>query len=316
MTDATRGPRRRCPPHNIAALLLPLLSVLAIAAEAQVVFSALKDGTWRLYHQAAPTAAPALVPTPGVNGDQGAPRLSPSGAEVAFEVTGGGLWVCPLDASAPCRVLAPDRGSPVRPAWQPRTGGLVFARYTATAEEEQSTLQQADRALTHIEPVIDQTGIQDFPDLSPDGTRLAYTSWLTVMPYRGGVSVVQQLWTLDLVRGRAGQLVLSNASDIHPRWSPDGSRLAFSSNRSGRYEIWVVAANGSDPRQVTDGPGDKTWPVWSPDGSQCLFTHVQGGRTGLSLVTLGSGEMVPYRPFGINADIEIRDADWRAGGAR
>jgi Tol biopolymer transport system component len=291
------------------------LSAVAAGARAEVVFSALQDGAWRLYRQTDPSAVPAPVPTPGVTGDQGAPRLSPSGAEVAFEVTGGGLRVCPLDGSASCRGLAPDQGFPVRPVWHPRTGGLVFSRYTATAEEERSRLEQVDSTLTRVEPLIDQTGIQDFPDLAPDGTRLAYTSWLTVMPYRGGVSVVQQLWTLDLVRARAGQLLLSNASDIHPRWSPDGSRLAFASNRSGRYEIWVVTADGSDPRQVTEGPGDKTWPVWSPDGGQCLFTHIQGGRSALSLVTLSSGELVPYRPFGADADIEIRDADWRAGGA-
>lgn len=316
MSGASKRPRARRRAQTRGPVLLLLLWAFAVGSEAQVVFSALQDGAWRLYRQADPAAAPAPVPTPGVDGDQGAPRLAPGGAEVAFEVTGGGLRVCPLDGGAPCRVLAPDRGFPVRPAWNPRTLVLVFARYTATAEEEQSTLQQADGTLTHVEPVIEQTGIQDFPDISPDGARLAYTSWLTVMPYRGGVSVVQQLWTLDLARGRAGQLVLSNASDIHPRWSPDGSRLAFSSNRTGRYEIWTVAADGGDPRQVTDGPGDKTWPVWSPDGGRILFTHVQAGRSGLSLLTLADGVIAPYRPFGPDAGVEIKDADWRAVGTR
>jgi Tol biopolymer transport system component len=132
------------------------------------------------------------------------------------------------------------------------------------------------------------------------------------MPYRGGVSVVQQLWILDLARGRAGQLLLSNASDIHPRWSPDGSRLAFSSNRTGRYEIWTVAADGSGARQVTDGPGEKTWPTWSPDGKRILFTHTQSGRSGVSLVSIEGGEITPYQPFGAGAAIQIKDADWRA----
>lgn len=71
-----------------------------------------------------------------------------------------------------------------------------------------------------------------------------------------GVSVVQQLWTLDLGTGKAEQLLLPNAGDIHPQWSPDGSRLAFSSNRTGRYEIWTAAAAGGDLHRITAGPGD------------------------------------------------------------
>lgn len=106
-------------------------------------------------------------------------------------------------------------------------------------------------------------------------------------------------------------MLLSNASDIHPRWSPDGSLIAFSSNRTGRYEIWTVNADGTDPRQITDGPGDKIWPVWSPDGSRILFTHSREGRSGLSLVIIDSGEIQPYAPFGPDSDIQIKDADWR-----
>jgi len=296
---------------GVALGLLMMLAIMA-TAEAGIVFSALQDGVWHLYHQADPAAKPQRISTPGIAGDKGAPRLSPDGMHVAFEVTGGGIHSCPVVGNDPCRTVMVGKGYPVRPAWNPRTRKLVFAHFTFKADEEQSTLKRANRTLEEIEPVIEQTGIQDFPDISPDGTRLAYTSWLTVMPYRGGVSVVQQLWTLDLTRGRAGQLLLSNASDIHPRWSPDGSRLALSSNRTGRYEIWTVAADGSDPRQVTDGPGDKTWPAWSADGDRILFTHTQGGRAGLSLVTLGSGDIAPHQPFGPDADIQLKDADWRA----
>jgi len=300
--------------REITGALGALLLLLAAAeVAAGIVFSALEDGGWHLYTQSEPGSVPVAIQTPKISGDKGAPRLSPRGHEVAFEVTGGGLHVCPVDGDRPCRSVAMNDGYAVRPAWNPASGGLVFAHFTFEADEETSTLHQADVTLERIEPMIQQTGIQDFPDVSPGGGRLAYTSWLTVMPYRGGVSVVQQLWTLDLTRGRAGQLLLSNASDIHPRWSPDGSRLAFSSNRSGRYEIWTVAADGSNPRQVTDGPGDKTWPAWSPDGARILFSHTQGGRAGLSLVSLGSGEIAPYQPFGPDADIQLKDADWRAG---
>lgn len=296
-----------------AALGLALSIAVTVSAEAAIVFSALIDGSWKLYYQADPVAEPVAIRTPGITGDQGAPRLAPDGSQVVFEVTGGGLHLCPVAVDHPCRAVHVEQGFPVRPAWDARNGALVFAHYVFQADEERSTLKRADRDLAHIEPVIEQTGIQDFPDVSPDGKRLAYTSWLTVMPYRGGVSVVQQLWLLDLARGRAGQLLLSNASDIHPRWSPDGTRLAFSSNRTGRYEIWTVAADGSDLRKVTDGPGEKTWPAWAPDASRLLFTHTQQGRSGLSMVNSQSGKITPYEPFGSEAAVELKDADWGTG---
>jgi len=302
----------RCTASALVLLALALLIGATASAQAAVVFSALTNGAWQLYYQADPAAEPRAIATPGIVGDRGAPRLSPDGTEVAFEVTGRGVHVCPVTGNDPCRSAVLNRGNPARPAWNPRTGDLVFAHYTFQADEEGSTLKRANAALAKIEPLIDQTGIQDFPDVSPDGGHLAYTSWLSVMPYRGGVSVVQQLWTLDLARGRAGQLVLSNASDIHPRWSPDGSQLAFSSNRTGRYEIWTVLADGSGAHQVTDGPGEKTWPTWSPDGQRILFTHTQSGRTGLSLADIESGNITAYQPFGNGAPIQLKDADWRS----
>lgn len=291
-----------------------LLAVVCAPSSAGVVFSALQDGTWHLYHQADLDSAPARIRTMRIDGDMGAARLSPDGSEVAFEVTGAGLHVCPITDDGGCRSLDQEGGYAVRPAWHPGARGLVFAHFTFQADEEVSTLHRADASLKQVEPIIQQTGIQDFPDVSPDGSRLAYTSWLTVMPYRGRVRVVQQLWTLNLVRGEAGQLLLSNASDIHPRWSPDGKRLAFSSNRTGRYEIFTVGADGIGLQQVTGGPGDKTWPAWSPDGQRILFTHVQEGRSGLSFVNRGSGEILPHEPFGADANIQLRDPDWRRAG--
>ncbi|MCB2263771.1 MAG: hypothetical protein LGR52_12675 [Candidatus Thiosymbion ectosymbiont of Robbea hypermnestra] len=284
---------------------------------AALVFSVLEDGVWQLYHQVDFDAPPQRIPAQSVSGDKGAPRLSPDGKRVAFEVTGAGLYVCSVQGEETCRQVSVEDGYPRRPTWNPHTGDLAFSHYVFAADREVATIKLASDDLASIRPLIAQTGIQDFPDMAPDGRRLAYTSWLTLMPYRGGISVVQQLWTLDIDRGKAGQLLLSNAGDIHPRWSPDGSRIAFSSNRTGRYELWTIGADGADLRRMTDGPGDKTWPTWSPDGTRILFTHTQTGRSDLSLVRVDKSkgneksEIRPYRPFGADSGFQLRDADWR-----
>jgi Tol biopolymer transport system component len=67
--------------------------------------------------------------------------------------------------------------------------------------------------------------------------------------------------------------------DWAPRWSPDGRRLAFFSNLSGKYEIWTINADGSDRRQLTfsapDQPG-YVQPGWSPDGARLFFSLRDG----------------------------------------
>ena len=56
-------------------------------------------------------------------------------------------------------------------------------------------------------------------------------------------------------------------SDRSPSWSPDGTRIAFSSDRDGDYEIYVMNADGTHPIQLTDDPWASDFgPAWSPDG--------------------------------------------------
>jgi TolB protein len=60
--------------------------------------------------------------------------------------------------------------------------------------------------------------------------------------------------------------------DSLPRWSPDGSKMVFSSNQSGNYQIWSMNADGSDRKRLTDLKGRSALPRWSPDGSKIAFT--------------------------------------------
>lgn len=68
--------------------------------------------------------------------------------------------------------------------------------------------------------------------------------------------------------------------DSYPNLSPDGTRLLFQSNRSGRQAIWVAAADGSDPKLLFDGAGlgeRPSTPVWSPDGATIAFAMTPPG---------------------------------------
>jgi TolB protein len=60
------------------------------------------------------------------------------------------------------------------------------------------------------------------------------------------------------------RLTLNKAEDGFPAWSPDGKRIAFSSNRDGNHEIYVMNADGSDQKRLTNNNAEDWGPVWRP----------------------------------------------------
>ncbi len=70
---------------------------------------------------------------------------------------------------------------------------------------------------------------------------------------------------------------LGEVQNRYPAWSPDGSRLAFESDRTGSTQIWRMSADGSSLLQLTRSEGANQTPVWSPDGSRIAFTSTRDG---------------------------------------
>jgi Tol biopolymer transport system component len=82
-----------------------------------------------------------------------------------------------------------------------------------------------------------------------------------------------------------------------PTWSPDGTTLAFSSNRSGNYEIYVRRVEGGQEVNVTNDPGQDIQPDFSPDGNWISFVSTRSSRTGM--VKIGSPAFAAeFRTFG------------------
>ncbi len=302
--EISRGQRSRLAVGGLA------LCALAIPARAEIAYTALVDGIWQVYAQAAPSLKPRAL-RPGLGADASAPALSPDGSRIAFEVAGQGILVCPLDPADRCFEVSAERGSVVRPAWDQRSGELVVARYLADARGEDSEILMTRGGLASLGPFVAHTGNQDAPDVSHDGRLLVYSSAQTVALHQAAVRVVRHLWVMDLATGEARLLAPGAHQDIHPDVSPDGRRIAFASDRTGRFEIWVMDTDGTGLRQITSGPDAKTWPAWSPDGQSVLFTRTHDGREGLWRVTADGSSPTPFLPFGPGTDVQIRDPDWR-----
>ena len=82
-----------------------------------------------------------------------------------------------------------------------------------------------------------------------------------------------------------------------PTWSPDGKMLAFSSNRSGNYEIYVRQLEGGQEVNVTNDPGHDFQPDFSPDGNRIAFVSTRSSRTGLVKIG-GTGFIAELRSIG------------------
>ncbi len=109
------------------------------------------------------------------------------------------------------------------------------------------------------------------PRISPDNSRLAFASM-------GNQGWAIRMFSFDLGRAVAFPTGTVGGSNLTPAWASDGSKLAFSSSRSGDSEIWVSDPNGGSARRVTSLKGPNVSPTWNPrTNSQLAFT---GGRTG------------------------------------
>ena len=69
-------------------------------------------------------------------------------------------------------------------------------------------------------------------------------------------------------------------------WSPDGTRIAYTSDRSGNYDLWVIPAAGGVSTQLTNEPARDIGPSWSPDGRQIAFTSDRTGQDELWVLTV------------------------------
>lgn len=122
------------------------------------------------------------------------------------------------------------------------------------------------------------------PAISPKGNLLAYSHGT------GKWDIVRVDLRSSARKVLIDQILSSNEQDSAPQYSPDGTRIAFQSWRSGFQEIWLCSADGSNPVQLTSFGGALTGsPHWSPDGSQIAFDSRPDGRSHIYLIAPDGG---------------------------
>ncbi len=180
---------------------------------------------------------------------------------------------------------------------------LLLAPIAALAQEDEK--RDPDRGLP-LEPArwarfTTNEGTWISLDVSPDGRTIVF-------------DMVGDLYTMPITGGEAARLTSGMAYDMQPRFSPDGERIVFVSDRSGDNNVWLMPAAGGEPTQLSKGVGSYFLsPEWMPDGKYVIVSrsytsveklwlyHVDGG-TGLEMVGGGGGA----RMLGATVDAEGR----------
>jgi TolB protein len=126
--------------------------------------------------------------------------------------------------------------------------------------------------------ITNTTTLNITPVWAPDGQAIAYTSYRASA---GGTSYAtfQDLVVSWLYKGLRDEPTHGNPNNQNylPAWSPDGSKIAFTSNRDGNPEIYVMNRDGSGLHRMTNNPAIDVTPTWSPTGNQLAWVSDRTG---------------------------------------
>ncbi len=214
------------------------------------------------------------------------PAFSPDGKKLAYICTPhpGQLALYDVDPSggAP-HLIGRYAGWGGGIAWSRDMKRLVLCRHAQGTEH--SEIDEVDLATGQLQKLpFGEKGWA--PTISAQGNKLAFEGF----DYKG-----LNIWKRSLVLpGAAPQkIIVSTQASFFPRYSPDGKRIVFISNRSGGNEIWTSNADGGALVQITNMNASSGTPSWAPDGKRIVFDSRLEGRPGVYIADIE--ERVPHK---------------------
>jgi Tol biopolymer transport system component len=243
---------------------------LAAKTNGKIAFSTTRDGNSEIYVMNPDgTGQTRLTFNAALDAD---PAWSPDGTRLVFVSTRDGneeIYVMNADGSNQTRLTA-NTSLDRTPVWSPDGAQIAFASNRGQSGNFDIFVMNASGGnQVNISNGGSGADYQD-PDWSPNGTRIACSHAFVQNNVRGPYGVL----TMNPNGASQTRLTIAGNVDITPRWSPDATRILFSSNRAGNFgtfEVFVMNADGSNQARLTNNVGENSRPFWSPDGTRIAF---------------------------------------------
>jgi dipeptidyl aminopeptidase/acylaminoacyl peptidase len=288
------------------------------------------------------------------------PQLSPDGKAVAYELAvvdqkknrrESSIWLVAADGSSAPRRLSAEGFISHAPRWSPDGKTLAIL----SSRNSDSSVSETPKAQIYLLPMTVggegialtklKNGVENY-QWSPDGSRIVVVSAtgpldeIAPADRKSDVRHYQHiqykyndtgwyddkrrhLWVVNVASGEAKQITEGQDwNDADPQWSPDGTRIAFVSDRTGKLfdeshntDIWVIPAAGGSLTKISDHEFEDESPRWSPDGKQILFAGKTAYHQFFKLYVADSSGHSPSQLILKDLDMIPTELHWPAARA-
>jgi Tol biopolymer transport system component len=220
-----------------------------------------------------PGDVPTVIKSPTVTVVPASATPVPPTATATRLVPTATLSPAPSSTVPPTEPSATSTATPLPPL--SGSGGGVIAFQSDRDRQDEIYVMNADGSDQRL-LISNLWALDSMPVWSPDGGQIALASRDRGQDFE--ICVVSVTDDLQAIEGKAASRLTDNdTDDLHPTWSPDGSQIAFYSERDGYTEIFVIDVNGTHERQLTENSVNDKDPAWSPDGTQIAFISRRDG---------------------------------------
>lgn len=201
------------------------------------------------------------------------------------------IFVMKTDGTEPRNLTADPMSNDYSPAWSPDGTKIAFSSERLGNTE----IYVMDADGENLVQLTRHRATDDSPSWSPDGRKIAFDSdrdhLLGVGPGQIGDT---EIYVMNADGENVVRLTETAGRDVEPSWSPDGSKIAFASDRDRRVnlEIYVMNANGKNPVRLTRNPGWDADPNWSPDGTKIAFESRRNENMDIYTIEPDGGNLV------------------------